>query len=73
MLWMEVTDACEQLLLARLRRKVGPDGDLAAAYRRWQADYRQEHDRTMFRLMERLGRCEASQLDRAQAVGRPNA
>jgi hypothetical protein len=57
-LWMEAMNACEELLLAGLRREVGPNGDLIAAYRRWQAEHIKEHDRTLFRLMERLGCCE---------------
>lgn len=32
-LWIDLV-AAEQLLLAGLRREIGPDGDLGAAYRR---------------------------------------
>lgn len=56
MLWMEVMDACEALLVAGLRREVGPHGDWIAAYRRWQAEHHQEHEQALFRLLERLGR-----------------
>ena len=54
-------DVSEQLLLAGLRSEVGPEGDLTAAYRRWYAEYRQEHERGLFRMLERLGRCEKNQ------------
>lgn len=34
-IWKDLMDTCEQLLLAGLRHKIGPDGDLDAAYREW--------------------------------------
>lgn len=58
MLWAEAMDASEQLLLAGLRREIGPKGDLTAAYRRWYAEYYKEHERGLFRMLERLGRPE---------------
>lgn len=54
--WMDLMDAAEQFLLAGLRRAIGPDGDLKAAYRRWYAEQMEEHDRALFRMAERLGR-----------------
>jgi hypothetical protein len=33
-LWVDLMNSCEQLLLAGLRREIGPDGDLRAAYRK---------------------------------------
>ena len=57
-LWAEITDACEQLLLAGLRREVGPDGDVIAAYRHWNAERMEEHTHTLIRMLERLGECE---------------
>jgi hypothetical protein len=56
--WVDLMDACEQFLLAGLRRKVGPEGDVQAAYRRWYAEQMEEHDRTIFRMLENLGRRE---------------
>jgi hypothetical protein len=47
-------DACEQFLLAGLRREIGPDGDLNAAYRKWYAEQMEEHDRTILQFMERF-------------------
>lgn len=59
-LWKSVMNACEQFLLAGLRREIGPDGDLDAAYRRWYEAQMEEHDRTMIHMLEefdrRLGR-----------------
>jgi hypothetical protein len=58
-LWMDLMNTCEQLLLAGLRHRVGPDGDILAAYRRWYAGQMEEHDRTVCRFLERLTRAEA--------------
>jgi hypothetical protein len=58
-LWADVMDLCEEFLLAGLRREVGPDGDLQAAYRRWYAEYMEEHDQVLFRMLRELGRREA--------------
>lgn len=53
-LWAEALDASEALLLAGLRRQIGPDGDLRAAYREWYRQYLEEHDRTIARMLEKL-------------------
>jgi hypothetical protein len=55
-MWLDLLDACDQFLLAGLRREIGPDGDLKAAYRRWYAEQMEEHDRTILRLAEELTR-----------------
>ncbi len=55
-LWADVVDAGEALLLAGLRRQVGPNGDIRDAYRRWYAQQMDEHDRWMRRLAENLHR-----------------
>lgn len=49
-MWRQLMDLAEQFLLAGLRRKVGPDGDLEAAYRRWYQRRMQEHDRAMLQM-----------------------
>jgi hypothetical protein len=53
-LWADLTDTCEQFLMAGLRMQLGPDGDVRAAYRNWYARQMEEHDRTMIRMMEEL-------------------
>jgi len=55
-MWLDLMDACEQLLLAGLRREIGPDGDLLAAYRRWYAEQMEEHDRTVLHMMAQFDR-----------------
>lgn len=34
-MWIDLMEAAEQMQLAGMRRRIGPDGDLAAEYRRW--------------------------------------
>jgi len=53
-LWADLLDANEALLLAGLRRQVGPNGDIRDAYRRWYAQQTEEHDRSMRGLAENL-------------------
>ena len=51
-MWVDLMDACEQFLLAGLRREIGPDGDLKAAYRKWYAEQMEEHDRMIRRMAQ---------------------
>jgi hypothetical protein len=55
-MWADLMNACEQFLLAGLRREIGPDGDLQAAYRKWYAEQMEEHDRTMLHMMAEFER-----------------
>jgi len=55
-MWLDLMGACEQFLLAGLRREIGPDGDLKAAYRRWYAEQMEEHDRTIAHMMAEFKR-----------------
>lgn len=54
--WVDLMDASESLLLAGLRREVGPGGDVRAAYRRWWAQQLDEHDRATRRTAQNLYR-----------------
>ena len=54
--WMDLMDASEELLLAGLRREIGPDGDLQEAYRQWYARWMEEHDRATRQMAENLYR-----------------
>jgi hypothetical protein len=58
-IWAELVDESEALLLAGLRAKVGPGGDLQAAYRQWYARHMEEHDRMLAAMCENLSRREA--------------
>jgi hypothetical protein len=54
--WVDLMDTCEQFLLAGLRRTVGSDEELRAAYRKWYADRMEEHDRTVIHMLEEFRR-----------------
>ena len=53
-MWLDLLDTCEQFLLAGLRRDIGPEGDLRAAYRQWCVQRDEEHDRMIEQLARRL-------------------
>jgi len=55
-LWVDLMDACEQFLLARLREEIGPDGDLKAAYREWYREQMEKHDRMIRRMVTEFNR-----------------
>lgn len=54
--WIDLMAACEELQLAGLRRKVGPDGDLNAEFRRRRARPLAERDRSVARVLAGLSR-----------------
>ena len=58
-LWAQLVDENEALLLAGLRAKIGPDGDLQEAFRLWYVRHMDEHDRMQIALAENLSRREA--------------
>jgi hypothetical protein len=53
-MWIDLMNTCEQFLLAGLRREIGPQGDLRAAYRQWYTQRMEEHDRMIEQLAQRL-------------------
>ena len=55
-LWVDLMDTCEEFLLAGLRRRVGPAGDVLSAYREWYKNRMEEHDSTMLRMVEEFNR-----------------
>ena len=59
-LWAELVDENEALLLAGLRAKIGPAGDLQAAYRQWYARHIEDHDRMLTAFYENLTKREAT-------------
>ena len=54
--WFEWFGFCDALMQAGLRRKIGPNGDMPAAYRAWYADQMLEHDRAIARMLTELNR-----------------
>jgi len=56
MAWIDLMNACDQFLPADLRREIGPDGDLRAAYRRRYSEEMEKHDRAMSRMIAQVNR-----------------
>jgi hypothetical protein len=57
-IWAELVDESDALVRAGLRAKIGPDGDLQAAYRDWYARQMTEHEQVLYAFAERLTRLE---------------
>jgi hypothetical protein len=55
-IWLDLLDVSEQFLLAGLRREIGPEGDLKAAYRKWYKEQMEEHDKMMYHMMEEFSK-----------------
>jgi len=53
-LWLDVLNCGEEFLLAGLRQRLGPDGDLAEGVRQNYARWLDEHDAMMRNMMLRL-------------------
>jgi hypothetical protein len=53
-MWIDLMNASEEFLLAGLRREIGPDGDLNAAYRHWHQEQMKENDQAMLQMMEQF-------------------
>lgn len=49
--WFDLMRTAEAFLLAGLRHKIGPDGDLMAAYRAWYRHEMDERDRERYRWL----------------------
>jgi hypothetical protein len=49
-IWRDLTDTSHKLLLAGLRRKIGPNGDLEKAYREWYRERMKQRDRELYNL-----------------------
>lgn len=58
--WIDVMDACHEFLMAGLRREVGPEGDVAAAYRSWYARQMEDHDHALERMVEAFNCAEST-------------
>ena len=57
-LWAAGMDLAHEILMAGLRHKVGPDGDVEAAYREWYEREMEDHDAMMRQMLENLSRRE---------------
>jgi hypothetical protein len=59
-LWAKLVDGCEAFLLSGLRSRVGPQGNLQAAYREWYARHMEDHERAQIQFLENLSRRETA-------------
>jgi hypothetical protein len=59
-IWAALVDESDALVRAGLRAKIGPDGDLQAAYRDWYARQMTEHEQVLYAFAERLTEIEAA-------------
>ena len=59
-IWEQLVDENDALVRAGLRAKIGPEGDLEAAYREWYARRMEEHECDLYARAERLNRLEAA-------------
>jgi hypothetical protein len=57
--WADLVEATEAFLLAGLERKVGPGGNVRAAYREWNARQHAERDARLIQFLKNLSRREA--------------
>jgi hypothetical protein len=55
-LWAAGMDLAHEMLMAGLRHKVGPNGDVIAAYREWYAQQVAEHDAMIRQMAENFYR-----------------
>jgi hypothetical protein len=58
-LWSNLVNACEAFLLAGMRSRLGPGGDVQAAYREWYARRMDDHEKAQTTFLENLSRREA--------------
>jgi hypothetical protein len=70
--WLNLLRLGEDFVLTRLRRQVGPDGDVRAAYQAWYWERMAEHDRMIEQMLRRMSRMETCrrhfQNERAEAI-----
>jgi hypothetical protein len=66
---VDLMNATEQYVLASLRREIGEDGDLRAAYRAWYARQMEEHDRMIEHMLTELSRRERAARERRENSG----
>jgi hypothetical protein len=52
--WLDLLNTGQKLVLAGLRREIGPAGDLRTAYRNWYREQMDEHDRLVALTYDRL-------------------
>ena len=59
-IWAQMVDDGDQMILAGLRRRVGPNGDGHAAFLEWLDRRTAEHDRAVVQMITNLRRRECA-------------
>jgi len=59
--WLDLMRTADKLLLAGIRRDLGPGGDANEAYRRWHADHMEEHHEAVKQMIQHLRTAEREQ------------
>jgi hypothetical protein len=57
-LWAQMVDEGDQLVLAGIRQRLGPNGDYEAAFLKWLDRRTEDHDRAVFQMISNLRRRE---------------
>ncbi len=55
-MWVELMSTCEQFLFPGLRRRIGAEGEVLAAYHAWYAQQMAAHDRVVLTMVEEFNR-----------------
>jgi hypothetical protein len=63
-LWAQMVENGDQLVMAGLRDRVGPDGDPQAAFLEWLDRRTAEHDRALFQMITNLRQRERAYAER---------
>ena len=61
-IWLDLLASSEQMLLAGLRARLPPGGDLRAAYQAWVDEYNRDHFAMLERMAERFNRISSERL-----------
>lgn len=57
-LWIDLVNTGEAFLKAGLRRKIGTDGDINAAFREWNSQQMEARELRQIQFLTNLSRCE---------------
>jgi hypothetical protein len=57
-IWAQMVDEGDQMVMAGLRRRIGPNGDVHAAFLEWLDRQTAEHDRAIAQMITNLRRRE---------------
>jgi hypothetical protein len=61
--WLDLMEFTDELFLAGLRHRIGPEGDLQAAVREWYRRDREQRDEDIAHFMKRLHRRDGAKID----------